>query len=102
MSEDLVTRIVDSEVVHTRERNQCQGNKCRDGISNVVPVDIDGISHHQAADKDQDRTSRPRRQVAENRREEDGDEEPEGRRNCRDTSLASLGNTGCGFYIAGG
>lgn len=65
------------EVRLTGKRDKSKGDECGDSISGVVKVDLGDIAHHKCSDKDQDGSRGKRRDVAEDRSEEDRDEEPE-------------------------
>ena len=60
----------------TSERNECECDECRDSITSIIKVNLGDVTHHEGSDKDQDRSRGERRDVTEDRSEEDRDEEP--------------------------
>lgn len=81
----------------TGERNEGDDKEGRDGISQIVPVDLGGVFHHERSNNDQNRSSGPSGNVGQDGREENGDEEPECGCNGGETGLSTFGNTTCRF-----
>ena len=85
----------------------CEGyhndrQKCWDGISDVVPVDLAHVANHECANNHECATGSPGRYAGKNGSEEDRHKEGKTRRHRRDASLATLCTFRDAFLLATG
>lgn len=73
-----------------RERDNKDGEKGRERVPDIVPVDVPHVANHQRPDDDQCTTCRPRRYGRKDRSKEDRHEEQQSRHDSRDTRLPAL------------
>lgn len=84
--------------VLTSEWNHGDSQESRHGVTDIIPVDLGSVGHHHRSYDDQDGSGSPGRDVAEDGREEDGDEEQKGGRQGCDPCLSTFRDTRSAFY----
>ena len=86
----LPHRVVHMKRVLVRERDEDDSENRRNGVSDIVPIDLPYVADHECSDNHKSAAGGPWGDTSEYGREEDGDEESEAGRHRRDTRLTAL------------